>query len=139
MIALDSVFGLATAVLNKIFPDPVERQKASTELLRLQQEGQLAELQADVNLSLAQTEVNKVEAGSSDKFTSRWRPFIGWVCGFAFAFEFIGSPLLNWFILMFSSNPVLLPTFSAAELTPVLTGLLGLGTLRTFEKYKGVA
>ena len=41
-----------------------------------------------------QSEINKVEAQHRSVFVSGWRPFIGWVSGFAFAFHYIVMPLL---------------------------------------------
>ena len=39
--------------------------------------------------SLAQVELNKIEAGHRSIFVAGWRPFIGWVCGFALLWHFI--------------------------------------------------
>lgn len=85
---------------------------------------------------LAQVEVNKADAQSSDKFQARWRPFIGWVCGIAFAYHFILAPLI---LLMVSITGIVvpLPAFDMNTLFTVLMGMLGLGGLRTFEKVKG--
>ena len=77
-----------------------------------------------------QSEINKVEAQSRSVFVAGWRPFIGWVCGFAFAFHYIVMPLL---IAYTDIKPV---DFDTNSLFTVLMGMLGLGGLRTFEKIK---
>ena len=89
-------------------------------------------------MDMAQMEVNKAEAAHGSIFVAGGRPFIVWVCGFALAFEFLGRPLVQWGLLMYGSD-VVLPELDTDKLYPILMGLLGLGTLRTFEKSKGVA
>ena len=90
------------------------------------------------NTDLAQMEVNKVEAAHHSIFVAGWRPFIGWCCGIAMGLEFIVRPITQWGILM-AGKVVTLPSLDTEQLYPILMGLLGLGTLRTYEKFKGVA
>ncbi len=81
-----------------------------------------------------QAEINIEDARSGDKFQSRWRPFIGWTCGAAFAYHFILQPLL---IFIFTLSGVVvpeLPQFDMNTLFTVLMGMLGLGAMRTYEK-----
>ena len=118
-------------LLGKFVPDQTEKLKLAHEIATL------TEKQAH-SIAMAQIEVNKVEAASNSIFKGGWRPFIGWVCGTAFAYHFVLQPLLV-FILTYAGHPVPeLPEFDMASLMTVLGGLLGLGGLRTFEKYKGV-
>ena len=74
---------------------------------------------------------NQAEAMHRSVFVAGWRPFIGWVCGLAFAFHFIGLPL----ILTYTDHTP--PEFDTGTLTTVLMGMLGLGGLRTYEKLNG--
>jgi len=96
--------------------------------------------QADI----AQIEVNQQEAKSGMLFVSGWRPFIGWTCGSALAWTFVISPVIQsviFYIAEFSGNEIDrsgLPAFDLAVLMPVLLGMLGLGTMRTYEKVNGV-
>ncbi len=118
-------------LLGKFIPDETERLKLAHEIATLTQK------QAH-EIAIAQIEVNKVEAASSSLFKSGWRPAIGWVCGTAFAYHFVLQPLLI-FVMTYAGHPIpALPEFDMASLMTVLGGLLGLGSLRTFEKYKGV-
>src|ERR1700675_2817846 len=65
--------------------DPLELAKLNIELSK-------AQATLDLGLSQAQTRINEVEAASQDKFTSRWRPAVGWICGFGLAYSFIVQP-----------------------------------------------
>lgn len=125
-------------LLDKLFPDPKAAAEAKLEVMRLAQTGELAQLKADLQLATGQIDVNKVEAASSSLFVSGWRPFVGWVCGAAFAFKFIGGPAA--FVLsQWVGYPITLPTFDFTEMSTILLGMLGLGGLRSIEKVKGVA
>ena len=90
--------------------------------------------------SLAQVELNKIEAGHRSIFVAGWRPFIGWVCGFALVWHFILFDLLNWVTVNFFPHVTELPELSGTEtLVTVLLSLLGLGAMRTAEKFGGRA
>lgn len=79
-----------------------------------------------------QTKINEIEAGHRTVFVAGWRPFIGWVCGFALAYNFVIRDLFIWAL-----NPETVPPALQMEhLMTVLLGMLGLGGLRTFEKIK---
>jgi len=121
---LGEVAGLATAVIEKIWPNKTEQEKA--------------ELAAALALVQGQLAVNQVEAASASTFVSGWRPFIGWVCGSACAWNWIGLPMAKAGLLLAGTTLELAPA-DLTEMLPVLMGMLGLGALRTFEKTKGVA
>jgi hypothetical protein len=128
---LQDLIGPIAGLLGRFIPDETERQKLAHEIATLTQK------QAH-EIALAQIEVNKIEAASNSIFKSGWRPFIGWVCGTAFAYHFVLQPVLI-FVMTYAGHPVpALPEFDMASLMTVLGGLLGLGGLRTFEKYKGI-
>ena len=127
MFGIDDAIGAALKVLDKFVPDPAAKQQAEADLRSsLQQWDQ------------AQTEVNKVEASSSSLFVSGWRPFIGWTCGTAFAYHYVLQPFLLFMFALFD-KAIVLPVFSMESLLTVLLGLLGLGGMRTYEKFKGVS
>ena len=89
-------------------------------------------------IDMAQLEVNKAEAVHRSIFVAGWRPFVGWACGVALAWNYIAQPVLV-FTLAQTGNLVELPALDMSQMMPVLMGLLGLGGLRTFEKYKSVS
>lgn len=132
-----AAFDIGGKLIDRIFPDPNQRAEALFKLNELKQSGELALLTAETDLAKSQTEINKIEAGSGDKFASRWRPFIGWVCGIAFAYHFVAQPLIA-FVLASAGHNVELPSFDMDALNTVLLGMLGLGTMRSFERVKKV-
>jgi hypothetical protein len=77
-----------------------------------------------------QAEINKVEAQHRTIFVAGWRPFIGWVCGFALAYNFVLRDMLIWFI----GPEQVPPALQMEHLMTVLVGMLGLGGMRTYEK-----
>ena len=85
-------------------------------------------------LTKAQTDLNQIEAGHRTVFVAGWRPFIGWVCGFALLYNYIVKDLLNYVIVINYPKLELLPSLQMEHLMTILGGMLGLGTLRTFEK-----
>jgi len=90
--------------------------------------------------SLARIELNKIEAGHRSIFVASWRPFIGWVCGLALAWHFILFDLLTWVTFNFFPRVTELPALSGTvTLVTVLLSLLGLGAMRTAEKFGGKA
>ena len=89
-------------------------------------------------IDLAQLEINKAEASHRSIFVAGWRPFIGWSCGLALAYTYVIQPIAV-FALAQTGYLIDLPTLSMSEMMPVLMGMLGLGGLRTFEKFKHVS
>ena len=118
-------------VLDRFFPD---KEKAA----QAQRAIETALLENAAQLNLAQVEVNKEEAQHRTVFVAGWRPFIGWVCGVALAWHFVGVPVTLFFIAWSGAEVPELPVFDMNSLMTVLTGMLGLGGLRTFEKMKGL-
>jgi Holin of 3TMs, for gene-transfer release len=119
-------------VLERVVPDAGQRDAAKVKLLELAKSGELAELQAETDIATAQAETNTAEASSPSLFVAGWRPFVGWVCGSAFAWTFVVGPALSWA----TGRPLPMPDMSA--LSMVLLGMLGLGGMRTFEKISGI-
>lgn len=79
-----------------------------------------------------QSEINKMEAKHRTIFVAGWRPFIGWVCGVALAYNFVLRDMLVWYMGAETAPPAL----QMEHLMTVLIGMLGLGGMRTFEKFK---
>ena len=85
-----------------------------------------------MNLISIQTKINEIEAGHRTVFVAGWRPFIGWVCGVALAYNFIIRDLFIWAL----DPQEVPPALQMEHLMTVLLGMLGLGGLRTYEKVK---
>lgn len=136
-LLITPLFELGKNLINRLFPDPEQKAAAELELLKLQQSGELAQLDAEVRLRLGQLEVNKIEAASEKLFVSGWRPAVGWVCVAALAWHFIGYPFSAWAFQTWIPQ-VAPPVLVGEHLMELVIGMLGFGTLRTYEKIKGL-
>lgn len=124
-------------LIDRLIPDPEAAARAKAELLREENGTILEQLRLALQADASQAAVNQEEAKNPQLFVAGWRPFIGWVCGAAFAYHYVLQPFLV-FALAVSGQPVTLPQFDMEALITVLFGMLGLGGLRTFEKIRGV-
>lgn len=136
------LFEVAKSIIGRIWPDPAQQAEAQMKLLELQQTGELARLAATTDLAKLQVQTNIEEAKSGNLFIAGWRPFVGWVCGFAFAYAYLLLPFMQFAAFTFGTAEMvkqlaLLPELDLAGMLPVLFGMLGLGALRTQEKLKG--
>jgi hypothetical protein len=111
------------------------------DLVKLQtiaHEMEIAALEADKAVIQGQIDINKIEAQSGSNFRAGWRPAIGWVCVLALLYQFLLRPLLPWFFDVFGFHAAVLPTLEIGSLLTLLGGMLGLGSMRTFEKVRGM-
>lgn len=126
-MALDPItagIDLAKTVVQTIWPDKSDEEKQR--------------LAAAVMIVQGQIDTNKAEAASPSVFTSGWRPFIGWICGMALAYQYLARPLAAWAFAI-AGHPLPVMPGLDDSLWELLFGMLGLGGLRTFEKIKGAA
>ena len=128
-----------TGILDKILPDPAAAAAAKLQVMEMVQRGELAQLDADLKLALAQAATNTEEAKSTDAFRGGWRPACGWVCASGLLYTFLLQPLLPWCLSLTGHVVPALPDIDSATLMSLLFGMLGLGGLRTFERIKGKA
>jgi len=105
-----------------------EEEKLDKKILMQRIQQKLAEKQLDVNAK---------EAGHRSVFVSGWRPFIGWCGGLALAFEFILSPCIEWYS-KFAGLNLTAPEIQTGPLLAIVTSMLGVAGLRSFEKAKGL-
>lgn len=132
MALLNALIGPVTGLLDKFVEDKDQKAALAHEI------STMADRHAQ-DLALAQIEVNKAEAASGSVWKGGWRPFVGWVCGTAFAYHFVIQPLAIFIVAAYGMEIPALPEFDMGQLMTVLMGMLGLGGLRSFEKYKHVA
>jgi hypothetical protein len=135
-LLLPLVTEAAKGLIAKIWPDPAKQAEAQARLLELQQRGDLAALDAQLQLQLAQLKINELDA-QGNWFQRGWRPFIGWTGGVGLSYQFLMQPMLQWLSVNvgWQSPPVL----DAEVLFGLVVQLLGLGALRTYERSKGKA
>ena len=131
MSLITSLIGPVTGILDKVIEDKDQKAKLAHEIATM------SDTHAQQAL-LAQLEINKAEAASGSLFKGGWRPFVGWVCGIAFAYHFVLQPLLIFVLIVFNVNIPDLPEFDMSTLLTTLGGLLGIGGLRTYEKKSGL-
>ncbi len=121
-----AIFGAITALLpliEKLIPDKEAREKATAELNRLDQAGEL-------QVMLAQIAANRAEGWHASPFVAGWRPMVGWICALGLANNFLLVPYIGAF------TDTVQP-LDMAMMMPILMGMLGLGTMRTVERLRG--
>lgn len=129
-LLLGPILEIGKSLIDRLFPDPSAKAAAELELLKLTTENDLKNV-------LAQLEINAREAAHPSLFVAGWRPFVGWCCGFGLCFASILYPMLVW-LARVRGWPAP-PTLDTDVLMYVLGAILGVGTLRTVEKTKGVS
>ena len=130
MSVLTNLIAPVTGLLDKFIEDKDTKNRLAYEL------STMAERHAQ-ELAKAQLAVNKEEAAHKSLFVAGWRPAVGWVCVFGMASNFLVIPMAN-FALALVESTIVIPSIDTRDMMPVLIGMLGLGTLRTVEKAKGV-
>lgn len=132
LLGIGDLIGGIGKIADDLFTSDEERMK-----IALQEEA----LQVDV--IKGQLDVNKAEAQNQSVFVAGWRPFIGWVGGMAMAYQFIAYPLMTWGWTFFQARGWVPPSIGAPpvidadKLWVILTGMLGMAGLRSFDKLKG--
>ena len=129
---LEALIGPVAGLLDKFIEDKDQKAKLAHEIATM------AERHAQEQ-ALAQIDVNKTEAASRNAFVAGWRPFIGWTCGVALAWHFVLAPFVVFAFALSGTLLPDLPVFDMDALMTVLLGMLGLGSMRSFEKIKGIA
>jgi roadblock/LC7 domain-containing protein len=124
MSILSSLIGPATSLLDKVIEDKDEKNRIAFEL------STLAERHA-TELAKGQLEVNKVEAAHKSLFVAGWRPSIGWCCSLGLLYHVLIAPIAGIWVEVPEIDPSLLMT--------TMTGMLGLGAMRSYEKTRGVS
>lgn len=94
--------------------------------------------QREQELSLGQIEINKVEASNANLFVAGWRPAVGWICAGGLGTQFMVRPILMWFSALIG-HPTAFPELDGNLILGLLSALLGIGAMRTYEKTKGLA
>jgi len=136
-LALSGLFNIGEKLIDKLFTSDEDKAKAHLELLRLQQSGELAVLDANMRIIEGQLNINKAEASSLDSYRAGWRPTIGYIAAGALAFQYLLNPLLIWCNTIFQWGITTPDIGLDSNLWELIMGMLGLGGLRTYEKLKG--
>lgn len=138
--------GVATLLgkaVDKIWPDPNERAKAQVAILEAEQRGEFKVIDAQVELARQQTDINKIEAASTNWFIAGWRPGLGWTGALSYFYTFIINPFLVFGATVWGTDAVReaithLPHLDMGPLATLTMGMLGLAGARSFEKWADV-
>jgi len=140
LLGVSSIIEAVGQLADDLFTSDEERAQAQIELNRLG----IEERRIDAGLARGQQQINQTEARHRSIFVAGWRPAVGWVCVSALGYQFLLYPLMQWIWAYAQARgwlPAELsapPMLDTAALYSVLGGILGLGSLRTAEKVKGV-
>ncbi len=132
LLGIGSIIEGVGKVADDLFTSDEERLKIA-----------MQEKTIEADLVKGQLEIDKVEAQHTSIFVAGWRPFIGWVGGVALAYQFVLYPLMLWGWSLFKANGWIPPTLDVPPILPadqlwvVLSGMLGIAGLRSFDKMKG--
>lgn len=137
--AIEAVVETGNNIIDKIWEDADEAGKRKQFLAKLAHDGDLARLNAEVQLMVGQLEINKQEAAHRSVFVAGWRPAVGWVCVVALGYHFVLMPLLNWILFATGNDITKAPVVNITELIGILGGMLGFGFMRMREKEKKIA
>ena len=129
---LKSALGPILDGVLRLIPDKGARAEAKEQF-------ELQMLAAMTGLVQGQLAINQKEAEHGSIFVAGWRPFIGWVCGFGVAWQFVLSPIGTWIVVISGVDIPPIPVLDTGPLMTLMLGMLGLGGLRTYEKRLGVA
>ena len=123
----DSVVGVAGKILDKFVEDKDLKTKIEGEL-----KGQM------IQLDLAQAQANIEAAKHPSLFVSGARPAILWICAFGLGWQFVFQPVFVWAVAV-SGSDLIIPIIPTEGLMSLTLSLLGLGAMRSAEKFKGKA
>jgi hypothetical protein len=127
-LLLGPIFEIGKTILDRFVPDPEKKAAAEMELVRMAADGELKQV-------IAQLEINAREATHPSIFVAGWRPFFGWAGGVGFIYSVMLQPMMAWYSSI--KGWPLPPVLNIDLLWVVITGMLGIGGLRTFEKSRG--
>lgn len=129
-LLLGPIFELGKDLIGRFLPDPEKAREAEAQFLKMAAEGELKQI-------IAQLEINAREAAHPSIWVAGWRPAFGWAGAVGFLYATVLQPLVAWYGASRGwPNP---PQLNLDLMWVVITGMLGIGGLRTFEKAKGVS
>lgn len=136
---IGSVMEFGSKLIDRLWPDPAQRDAAKLELFKAQQAGEFKEADQVFELAKGQQEINKVEAASTSLFVSGPRPFVMWICGISLLYAALIEPMARFVATVIYKYSGPFPVIDTNITLQLLFGLLGLGVYRTYEKVRGVA
>ncbi|KAF1074515.1 holin family protein [Halodesulfovibrio sp. MK-HDV] len=132
---LGDLINLGDTLIKRIFPDPAQQAKATSELRQMEQNGELAQLNARYSAIVA-------EAQSKDKWTSRARPMFLYVMYGVILLVVLGSIVGVWWPVQMKQAAANLKLMFEAIPEPLWvlfgSGYLGYSASRSYDKKQQV-
>lgn len=129
-LLLGPIFEIGKTLIERFVPDPEKKAAAEMEMFKMAADGELKQV-------IAQLEINAKEAQHQSVFVAGWRPAFGWCGALGFLYATVVQPIIVWYGL--AKGWPAPPDINIDLLWVVITGMLGIGGLRTFEKKLGVS
>ena len=143
LTAAPAVIEGITNIIGRFIPDPGQQAQAAIAMQKLVADREAAAATAAAEIAKAQAETNTAEAQNPSMFVGGWRPFVGWVCGIGLLYVALLQPGLAWLTGIVNAAAgigIPVPPVPPSEvLMTVLTGMLGIAGLRSFDKLNGTA
>lgn len=146
-----ALLNLGSDAINKLWPDANKRSEELRKLEELRQGGDLKRLEFKVQLLLKQAEINLADAKSRSFLQAGWRPCVGWVCAVSLGLMYIPKAIVMTYIWAWQCKEVIsgasdlakvvlpvFPNLGVADIMGLLGALLGVGSMRSFDKNKGI-
>jgi len=124
---IEKFFAPISNLISKAIPDKTKRMELESQI-----KSQMIDLQK------AQSEVNLAQAKHASLFVAGARPAIMWICALGLLWSFFLGPIANWLVWTFSID-IVAPDINTEGLMTLTLSMLGLGGMRSFEKFQGVA
>ena len=120
-------------IIDSLHTSQEEKDNAKIKLKEI--EAQINKTQSDINLA----DSKSVAGGISGMLQRSWRPLIGMSCALAIFWEYVLKQFLMFIIATFNLETAPLPELDVGTLMPLVISLLGMSSIRSFEKFKGVS
>ena len=111
-----------------------EEEKGQIKIRLQELENEINSKQMDINLADAKS----TATGLGGLMQRSWRPLIGMSCALAIFWEYVLKQFLVFILAAFSVEHAPLPELDMSTLFPLVTALLGMAGLRSFEKSKKI-
>lgn len=148
---IDAILETGLAVVERIWPDPIKKAEEQRKLIELHQNGDLAELNAHIELMLKQSDINLADAKSGNFFQSGWRPAIGWVGSISLALMYIPKALVMTYMWSYQALTILnqwdgtgvlhmpaFPDLGVTDIIGLLMSMLGVAAMRSYDKKNNI-
>jgi len=135
---ITAIFEIGKSAIEKIWPDADSRLQQLAKLEELKQSGDLQALNLQVQLMLAQIDVNKVQAQHKDLFVAGARPAIIWMGAISLGFTGIVHQVAVWVAYFLRYTEPMPNPLDVGELMFIVASLLGVAGMRSYDKFHGV-